>query len=150
MGLDVGEKTIGVAISDPLGLTAQGIVTLKRKNDFKLEVKELHGLVLDYEITQIVVGLPKNMDGSTGPQAQKAIKYAKMLKQALNLPVILWDERLSTLMVNRTLLEANVSRAGRKKVIDKLAATVLLQSFLDRESNFSGVVKTKPTTGNEN
>lgn len=133
LGLDVGDKTIGIAVSDPLGLTAQGIATLKRKSNLKLEVKELQAIILEYEVKQIIVGLPKNMDGSIGPQAQKVIKYAEMLKKTLKLPVKLWDERLSTLMASRTLLDADVSRAGRKKVIDKLAAAVILQSFLDKE-----------------
>jgi putative Holliday junction resolvase len=132
IGIDVGDKTIGVAVSDPLGFTAQGIGTLKRKGNLKEEIKELHAIILQYEVKQVIVGLPKNMDGSIGQQAEKVIKYADLLKQTLKLPVILWDERLSTLMANRTLLEADVSRAGRKKVIDKLAAVVILQSYLDR------------------
>lgn len=132
IGIDVGDKTIGVAVSDPLGFTAQGIGTLKRKGNLKEEIKELHAIISQYEVKQVIVGLPKNMDGSIGQQAEKVIKYADLLKQTLKLPVILWDERLSTLMANRTLLEADVSRAGRKKVIDKLAAVVILQSYLDR------------------
>lgn len=132
IGIDVGDKSIGVAVSDPLGFTAQGITTLKRKSNLKEEIKELQAIISQYEVKQVIVGLPKNMDGSIGQQAQKVIKYADLLKQTLKLPVILWDERLSTLMANRTLLEADVSRAGRKKVIDKLAAVVILQSYLDR------------------
>jgi len=134
IGLDIGDKKIGIAVSDPLGVTAQGIATLERRSSLKQEAAELQAIISEYEVKQIIVGLPKNMDGSIGPQAQKVIKYAEKLKQTLKLPVILWDERLSTLMANRTLLEADVSRAGRRKVIDKLAAVVILQSFLDRKS----------------
>jgi len=106
---------------------------LERKSSLKQETAQLQAIISEYEVSQIIVGLPKNMDGTIGHQAQKVIKYAKMLEQTLKLPVILWDERLSTLMVNRTLLEADVSRAGRRKVIDRLAAVVILQSFLDRK-----------------
>lgn len=126
MGLDVGEKRIGVAVSDPLGYTAQGISTVKRE-----DIEELKKIVSDYDIGEIVVGLPKNMDGSIGDQGKKVLDFVEKLKQEIDLPMITWDERLTTKEAEGVLLKADLSRAKRKKVIDKLAAVLILQSYLD-------------------
>ncbi|HAZ3965215.1 TPA: Holliday junction resolvase RuvX [Listeria monocytogenes] len=132
MGLDVGSKTVGVAISDPLGWTAQGVETIQidenRKQFGYDRVKEL---VLEYEVEKVVVGLPKNMNNSIGPRAESSKIYAEVLESRIGLPVVLWDERLTTSAAERTLIEADVSRKKRKEVIDKLAAVMILQSYLD-------------------
>lgn len=132
MGLDVGSKTVGVAISDPLGWTAQGVETIqideKRKQFGYDRVKEL---VLEYEVEKVVVGLPKNMNNTIGPRAESSKIYAEVLETRIGLPVVLWDERLTTTAAERTLIEADVSRKKRKEVIDKLAAVMILQSYLD-------------------
>lgn len=131
MGLDVGERTIGVAVSDPLGWTAQGIDTIRRKGDMDEDMNNLKKIIRDYEVEQIVVGLPKNMNGTLGPSAQRSQEIAKIISEETGLPVEMWDERLSTMAAERSLLEGNVSRAKRKKVIDKMAAVIILQSYLD-------------------
>lgn len=132
MGLDVGSKTVGVAISDPLGWTAQGVETIQidesRKQFGYDRVKEL---VLEYEVEKVVVGLPKNMNNTIGPRAESSKIYAEVLESRIGLPVVLWDERLTTSSAERTLIEADVSRKKRKEVIDKLAAVMILQSYLD-------------------
>ncbi|MBC1851907.1 Holliday junction resolvase RuvX [Listeria seeligeri] len=132
MGLDVGSKTVGVAISDPLGWTAQGVETIqideKRKQFGYERVKEL---VLEYEVEKVVVGLPKNMNNTIGPRAESSKIYAEVLEARIGLPVVLWDERLTTTAAERTLIEADVSCKKRKEVIDKLAAVMILQSYLD-------------------
>ncbi|EMO8016607.1 Holliday junction resolvase RuvX [Listeria monocytogenes] len=132
MGLDVGSKTVGVAISDPLGWTAQGVETIQidenRKQFGYDRVKEL---VLEYEVEKVVVGLPKNMNNTIGPRAESSKIYAEVLESRIGLPVVLWDERLTSSAAERTLIEADVSRKKRKEVIDKLAAVMILQSYLD-------------------
>ncbi|HIF3822662.1 TPA: Holliday junction resolvase RuvX [Listeria monocytogenes] len=132
MGLDVGSKTVGVAISDPLGWTAQGVETIQidenRKQFGYDRVKEL---VLEYEVEKVVVGLPKNMNNTIGPRAESSKIYAEVFEARIGLPVVLWDERLTTSAAERTLIEADVSRKKRKEVIDKLAAVMILQSYLD-------------------
>lgn len=134
LGLDVGSKTIGVAISDPFHLTAQGIKTIYwDENDMTSADKELKQLIKDYEVSKIVIGLPKNMDGSMGERAKITEIYANRLKRIFTIPVELFDERLSTMSAERTLLEADMSRKKRKKVIDQLAATIILQNYLDQK-----------------
>ena len=131
MGLDVGSKTIGVAISDELGITAQGLKTIKRKameDDFR----ELDAIISQFQIEKIVVGLPKNMDGSLGKQAEFVLGWIEDLKNKIQLPVETWDERLSTLEATKTLLKADLSRKKRKGVIDKLAAVLILQGYLQQ------------------
>ncbi|MDD2496987.1 MAG: Holliday junction resolvase RuvX [Desulfitobacteriaceae bacterium] len=136
MGLDVGERTIGVAVSDPFGWTAQGIMTIRRFETIENDVKQLKDLVTKYQVTQIVVGLPKNMNGTLGPSAEKCQNMADILRESTGLPVVLWDERLSTMAAERTLLEGNISRKKRKQVIDKMAAVIILQGYLDfRQKN---------------
>ncbi|MGI6308942.1 MAG: Holliday junction resolvase RuvX [Dethiobacteria bacterium] len=129
LSLDVGEKNIGVAISDELGIIAQGLGVIKRQNrrqDFSILAQYLK----EYEVQEIIVGLPRNMDGTIGPQAREILDFKEKLARFVNVPVITWDERLTTVAANRTLLEANVSRRGRKKVVDKLAAVFILESYL--------------------
>ncbi len=131
MGLDVGTRTIGIAISDELGLTAQGLRTLKRKS-MEDDLREIAALIGQFGISAIVVGLPKNMDGTLGEQAENVLKWVDVLKDQTKLPVATWDERLSTVGANKVLLEADLSRKKRKKVIDKLAAVLILQGYLDQ------------------
>lgn len=133
MGLDVGSKTVGVAISDPLGWTAQGIEIVKideEKKEFGLT--RIAELAKEYEVEKFVLGLPKNMDNSIGFRAEASIAYGDLLEKELNIPVEYVDERLTTVQAEKMLInEGNVSRKKRKKVIDKLAAVILLQNYLD-------------------
>jgi len=126
LGLDLGQKRIGVAISDGLGITAQGLDTIKREDKVSLE-----NIIRDREVTEIVVGLPLNMDGTKGERAEDAILFADNLKKDLSIAVKMWDERLSTLYVERAMIEGDLSRRKRKTLSDKLAAQVILQSYLD-------------------
>ncbi|NVJ00614.1 Holliday junction resolvase RuvX [Myxococcus sp. AM009] len=130
MGLDLGTKTIGVAVSDGLGLTAQGVTTVRRTS-LKADLAALATVVSEHEVTHVVLGLPLNMDGSEGPRAEASRKFADTLTQSLGVTVELWDERLSTVAATRTLLEADVSRARRREVIDQVAAQFILQGWLD-------------------
>lgn len=130
LGLDVGEKTIGVAISDPLGWTAQGITTIIRKGK-KQDIEEISKICKEYGVESLVVGLPKNMNGTVGPQGEKMIGFCDFLSENLNLPIKLWDERLTTVAAHRAMLEADLSRSKRKKIVDKIAATYILQGYLD-------------------
>jgi putative holliday junction resolvase len=131
MGLDVGSKTIGVAISDELGITAQGFKTIKRKA-MEDDLRELYTIISQFQIEKIVVGLPKNMDGSLGKQAEFVLGWIEDLKNKIQLPVETWDERLSTVEASKTLLKADLSRKKRKGVIDKLAAVLILQGYLQQ------------------
>ena len=130
MGLDIGDKKTGVALSDPLELTAQG-KTVIEFDTFSEQLEYLSSLVDQYDVDQVVVGLPKNMNGSLGPRAEKVLTLVNNLKQEVDVPIITWDERLSTIAAERTLIEADMSRAKRKDVIDKMAAVVILQNYLD-------------------
>lgn len=132
MGLDVGDATIGIAISDPMGWTAQGIEVIRRKGEER-DLARMAQLISQYEVDKIVIGLPKNMNGTIGPRAEKVIAFQERLIEKFGLPVLPWDERLSTVAAERTLLEGDVSRAKRKKVIDKLAAVYILQGYLDSQ-----------------
>jgi putative holliday junction resolvase len=131
-GLDYGTKTIGVAVSDGLGLTAQAVTTVRRTS-LKADLAELSRLVKEHEVTRIVLGLPLNMNGTEGPRAEASRRFADVLGQSLGLPVVLWDERLSTVAAQRTLLEADVRREKRREVIDQLAAQFILQGWLDSQ-----------------
>jgi putative Holliday junction resolvase len=133
LGLDVGEKTIGVAVSDALGISAQGVLVIRRQSKEK-DMAALLKVIEEYEAERIVIGLPKNMDGSSGPQAEKALAFAEMLKKRFGLPVEAYDERLSTVLAQKALIEGGASRAKRKTVIDMIAAQVILQGWLDRKS----------------
>jgi len=129
MGLDFGDKTIGVALSDLLGWTAQGLEVIRRES-LERDLELLGKIIREYEVEEIVVGLPKNMNGTLGERAQKTMEFGEILKETFQLPVKFWDERLSTVEAERILLQGDVSRAKRKKVIDKMAASVILQSYL--------------------
>lgn len=135
LGLDVGDKTIGVAISDPLGYTAQGVKTIIRKNK-KVDIEELIRLCSEYTVDTIVVGFPKNMNGTVGPQGEKVLKFCEIIKENIELPIKMWDERLTTVAANRAMLEADLSRAKRKKIVDKIASTYILQGYLDSISKW--------------
>lgn len=133
LGLDMGDKTIGVAVSDEMGWTAQGLKTLIRKG-FNEELSSIKEIIEEYGVKEVLVGLPKNMNGSIGPQGKKVITFVERLKTALSLPVLLWDERLSTVRAEKVLLEADMSRKKRKGLKDKLAAQFILQGYLDRKA----------------
>jgi putative holliday junction resolvase len=134
LSLDVGSKTIGVAVSDPMGWTAQGLKTIRRRGQ-KNDLIELKSLVRQYEVEEVLMGLPLNMNGSEGPQAEKMRAFAKIVEEGIKLPVKLWDERLSTVGAERSLLEADMSRSKRREVIDKMAAVYILQGYLDFKRN---------------
>ena len=133
LGLDYGSKTVGVAVSDPLGLTAQGLETIWRKQENKLRqtLARIEELVSEYQVEKIVVGYPKNMNNTVGERAEKALEFKEMLERRTGLPVVMWDDRLTTVEANRTLMEANVRRENRKQYLDELAAVFILQGFLD-------------------
>lgn len=135
MGLDVGSKTVGVAVSDELGWTAQGIETIsidEEKGNFGFN--RVAEIAEQYQVEKIVVGFPKNMNNTIGPRGEASKAYAEHLKEQLGVPVVMWDERLTTMAAERVLLEADVSRKKRKKVIDKMAASMILQGFLDSQN----------------
>ncbi len=134
MGLDVGDKTIGVAISDPMSITAQPYETIKRKKA-KIDIDRIAEIVEIEGISKIVVGLPKNMNNSIGPQAMKVISFVDLIKKEIDIEIIYEDERLTTIQSESVLIDMNVKRENRKKHIDKIAASFILQSFLDRRSN---------------
>ena len=137
MGLDVGSRTVGIAVSDPMGWTAQGVEIIRINEDEEnFGFDRLKELVAEYEVTKFVVGLPKNMNNSIGPRAEASMRYGDQIKELFGLPVEYQDERLTTVQAERMLVEqANTSRAKRKKVIDKLAAVMILQNYLDRNSS---------------
>ena len=134
LGLDVGSKTIGVAISDPLGWTAQGITTIKRTKK-EQDIEEIRKICKEYSVESIVVGLPKNMNGSIGDSGEKVIEFSEQIKETLDLKVEMWDERLTTVAAHKAMLEADLSRGKRKKIVDKIAAIYILQGYLDRLGN---------------
>ena len=129
LGFDVGDNTLGIAVSDELGLTAQGVGT-RRRTSLAADLAYVHELLEHYHVGAIVVGLPKNMDGTIGPQAQKTLTFIQHLERTCSVPVIAWDERLTTRQAERVLLEADISRRRRKQVRDKLAAQLILQTYL--------------------
>jgi len=132
IGLDVGSKTIGVAISDAFGWTAQGLTTIRwHESNISSADAPLKKIIDEHDISKIVIGLPKHMNGSIGERGEKSEIYGKHIEKIFQIPVVLWDERLSTMAAERVLLEADVSRKKRKKVIDKIAASMILQSYLD-------------------
>ena len=130
LGLDIGDRTIGVAVSDPLGYTAQGVTTIRRKNEAR-DIEELIKLCKEYNVETIISGLPKNMNGTMGPQSEKVLAFCELLKKKIDIPIKMWDERLTTVAAQRAMLEADLSRAKRKKIVDKMAATYILQGYLD-------------------
>ena len=135
MGLDVGSKTVGVAISDALGWTAQGIETVKiDEANGEFGIERIAELVKEYAITEFVAGYPKNMNNTVGPRGEASENYKKLLEETFSLPVKLWDERLTTMAAERMLIDADVSRKKRKQVIDKMAAVMILQGYLDSKN----------------
>ena len=133
MGLDYGSKTVGVAMSDPLGITAQAVETIWRKDENKLRktCARIEELISEYEVERIVLGLPKHMNNDLGERAQKALAFGEMVKRRTGLEVVMWDERLTTVEAERTLIENNVRRENRKQYIDTSAAVFILQGYLD-------------------
>ncbi|TCL69360.1 putative Holliday junction resolvase [Hydrogenispora ethanolica] len=131
MGLDVGEKRIGIAISDPLEITAQGYMVLQRSGSFRKDLDSLCQMMSDREIDGLVIGLPKNMNGTEGPMAEKVRGFGTELAKLVKIPIFYWDERLSTGSAEKALLEADLSRRERRSRIDKVAAVIILQNFLD-------------------
>ena len=136
MGLDYGSKTIGVAISDPLGLTAQGIEIIRREEENKLRksLRRIEELIKEYQVEEIVLGFPKNMNNTIGERAEKSLQLKETLERRCKLPVIMWDERLTTVEANRTLMESKVRRENRSKYVDMIAAVFILQGYLDSKS----------------
>jgi putative Holliday junction resolvase len=130
LGLDVGARRIGLAVSDPLGITAQGLVTIQRQNK-RLDFEQLGKVIRDYCVTQIVVGLPLRMSGLEGTQAEKMQLFAEELRKRFQLPVHLWDERLTSAQANRLLRETEMSIKRRGQVVDQMAAVLILQSFME-------------------
>ena len=137
MGLDYGSKTIGVAISDPLGLTAQGIEIIRREEENKLRksLRRIAALIAEYQVEEIVLGFPKNMNNTIGERAEKSLQLKETLEKRCGLPVIMWDERLTTVEANRTLMESGVRRENRSKYVDMIAAVFILQGYLDAKAN---------------
>lgn len=137
MGLDFGSKTVGVAISDPLLLTAQGITIIRRKEENKLRqtLAQIEALIDEYEVSEIVLGNPKNMNATLGERAELSAEFKEKLERRTGLPVTLWDERLTTVAAERTMIEAGVRREHRKEHVDKIAAALILQGYLDYLKN---------------
>ena len=133
MGLDYGSKTVGVAISDSLLLTAQGIETIERKEENKLRktLARIEALIKEYEVERIVLGLPLNMNDTIGERAERTLEFKAMMERRTGLEVVMWDERLTTVEAEQILIESNVRREDRKKYIDKIAAGFILQGYLD-------------------
>jgi putative Holliday junction resolvase len=130
LGLDVGDRTIGVALSDETGTLATRLDTIRRVGPRK-DVKAVAALVRPHEVGEVVVGLPRSLDGSLGPQAQKVLAFMDEIRAAVRMPVVPWDERFTSVVAQRALIEGEVSRKGRKAVVDKVAAILILQNYLD-------------------
>lgn len=135
MGLDYGSKTMGVAISDPLMITAQGIEIIRRDSEKKLRktLARIDELVKEYQVEKIVLGFPKHLNNTVGERAEKTLELKEMLERRTGLPVVTWDERLTTVEADRTLIEGNVRRENRKDYVDMLAAVLILQGYLDSQ-----------------
>lgn len=130
LALDVGEKRIGLAVSDPLGITAQGISVLTRQNR-ETDLARLREVAQEYQVQEILVGLPRHMDGRPGKQADAVLELARTLGESLGIPVTPWDERLTTMQAERVLIQADLSRQRRRRVVDQVAAVLILQSYLE-------------------
>ena len=137
MGLDYGSRTVGVAVSDPLKITAQAVETITRKDENKLRrtCARIEELIDEYQVEKIVLGLPKHMNNDIGDRAEKSIEFGRMLERRTGLEVVMWDERLTTVEAERTLIENNVRRENRKKYVDQIAAVFILQGYLDSIRN---------------
>ena len=136
MGLDFGSKTVGVAVSDALQVTAQGVETIPRKAPGKLRqtLARIEELIVEYQVGTIVLGFPKNMNNTEGERCTKTLEFKEMLERRSGLPVLLWDERLTTVAAERTLMESGVRREARKGYVDKIAAVLILQGYLDSQA----------------
>ena len=130
LGLDVGDVRIGVAVSDPMKIIAQGLDSIKRVSP-KTDAQTVKRLVDQYEAEELLVGLPKTLNGEIGIQAQKVLDFVELLRAAVTIPIVMWDERMTTIAATRALIEADMSRKKRKKVVDKVAAALILQGYLD-------------------
>jgi len=137
MGLDFGSKTVGVAVSDPLGLTAQPVEIVRRKSENKLRqtLARIEELIREYRVTELVLGFPKNMNNTLGERAAKSLEFKEMLERRTGLPVVMWDERLTTVEANRAMIEGKVRREERGRYVDAIAAVLILQGYLDRRGN---------------
>jgi putative Holliday junction resolvase len=136
LGLDVGTKTIGVALSDELGWTAQGLSTIRRdEENLEKDFQTIAALVKEHDVDTIVIGLPKNMNGTIGPSGERSQLFADTLSEHVSCTIKMWDERLTTVAAERMLISADVSRKKRKQVIDKMAAVMILQGYLDHKGN---------------
>ena len=133
MGLDYGSKTVGVAVSDPLGLTAQGIEIVRRKSENKLRqtLARIEEIAKEYGVEKIVLGFPKHMNNDIGERAEKSLEFKEMLERRTGLPVVMWDERLTTVEADRTMMETGIRRENRKEYVDMIAAVFILQGYLD-------------------
>ncbi len=137
MGLDFGSKTVGVAVSDPLLITAQGVEIIRRKEENKLRqtLARIEELIGEYEVGEIVLGLPKNMNDTLGVRAELSLEFKEKLERRTGLPVTMWDERLTTVAADRTMMEAGIRREHRKDYVDQIAASLILQGYLDYRAN---------------
>ena len=133
MGLDYGTKTVGVAVSDPLGITAQAVETVTRKDENKLRktLARIESLATEYGVEKFVIGFPKHMNYDIGERAEKALEFGEMLKRRTGIEIVMWDERLTTVEAERTLMESGVRRENRKQYVDQIAAVFILQGYLD-------------------
>ena len=140
MGLDLGSKTVGVAVSDPLLITAQGLEIIRRKEENKLRqtLARIEELIQEYEGTQTVLGLPKNMNDTMGERAGLSLEFKDKLERRTGLPVTMWDERLTTVTADKAMMEAGIRREHRKEYVDKIAAVLILQGYLDYRTNSGG------------
>lgn len=136
MGLDFGSRTVGVAVSDSLLVTAQGLEIIRRKEENKLRqtLARIEELIVEYEVEEIILGLPKNMNATEGPRVELTREFAEKLERRTGLPVIMWDERLTTVAAQKVMMEAEVRREKRKDYVDKIAAVLILQGYLDKRS----------------
>ena len=137
LGLDYGSKTVGVAVSDPLGFTAQGVEIIRRKSENKMRqtLARIEELIAQYQVEEIVLGLPKNMNNTLGDRAEKSLELKETLERRTGLPVVMWDERLTTVSANRVLMETGVRRENRKEHVDEIAAVFILLGYLDYLAN---------------
>ena len=137
MGLDFGSKTVGVAVSDPLFITAQGVEIIRRKEENKLRqtLARIEELIREYEVGEIVLGLPKNMNDTLGVRAELSLEFKEKLERRTGLPVTMWDERLTPVAADRTMMEAGIRREHRKDYVDQIAASLILQGYLDYRAN---------------
>ncbi len=136
MGLDFGSRTVGVAVSDGLNITAQGVEIIRRKEENKLRrtLARIEELILEYQVEEIVLGFPKHMNGTEGVRAELTEEFKEKLERRTGLPVTLWDERLTTVAADRTMMEAGIRREDRKEYVDMIAAVLILQGYLDRRN----------------